>query len=97
MNEDIASINIDDIIARVNRSDDNTKNDNQKNNINHNNTIIKYVIGWDIKKGKAKPHGGLFGIPEAFGGAIAEQGQTTWHVHFIIYIIGFNDYQDKIF
>ena len=54
------------------------------------------MIGWDVSKGKPTEKPGLFGIPIAFGGAIEEQGRTTLHVHFIIWLLGFIDYLNNI-
>ena len=58
--------------------------------------VIKEVIGWDVSKGKATEKPGLFGIPLAFGGAVEEQGRTTLHVHFIVWLIGFIDFLNRI-
>jgi hypothetical protein len=54
--------------------------------------VIREVIGWDVKKGEPTEKPGLFGVCKAFGGAVEEQGRTSLHVHFIIWIEGFKDY-----
>ena len=58
--------------------------------------VIREVIGWDVSKGKPTGKPGLFGIPIAFGGAVEEQGRTTLHVHFIVWLIGFIDYLNNV-
>jgi hypothetical protein len=58
--------------------------------------VIKEVIGWDVSKGKPTEKPGLFGVPIAYGGAVEEQGRTTLHVHFIIWLLGFIDYLNNI-
>jgi hypothetical protein len=58
--------------------------------------VIREVIGWDVSKGKPTGKPGLFGIPIVFGGAVKEQGRTTLHVHFIIWLVGFIDYLNNI-
>jgi hypothetical protein len=53
-------------------------------------TVCEIVIGWDIKKNCPTGTPGLFGVPKAFGGAVEEQGRTSLHVHFIIWLHGWD-------
>jgi len=48
--------------------------------------VIEEVIGWDMKNNEARPGGGLFGIPIAFTSSTEEQGRTTLHSHFLIWL-----------
>ena len=50
--------------------------------------VIEEVIGWDVKKQSARPEGGLFGKPLAFTASTEEQGRTTLHTHFQLWIEG---------
>lgn len=54
--------------------------------------LIRDVIGWDLQKGEPTTEPGLFGTPIAFAGAVEEQGRTSLHVHFIIWLKGFAEY-----
>jgi Helitron helicase-like domain at N-terminus len=49
------------------------------------NIVITEVIGWDLKK-QVGTGEGLFGIPEAFVCAVEEQGRSTLHAHFEVWI-----------
>ena len=48
--------------------------------------IVKLVIGWDVNKGCRTAMDGFFGRCQAFLGGIEEQGRTTLHAHFLIWI-----------
>ncbi len=48
--------------------------------------IIRDVIGWDVDNDCPTEEPGLFGVPEAFAGAVEEQGQGTRHMHIIMWI-----------
>ena len=54
------------------------------------------MIGWDIAEGKPTQKPGLFGVCRAFGSTVEEQGRTSLHVHFIIWIEGFKDYLSTV-
>jgi Helitron helicase-like domain at N-terminus len=60
------------------------------------NIVITEVIGWDLKKQVATSEG-LFGIPEAFICAVEEQGRTTLHAHFEIWIKDFNEIRNQLY
>ena len=59
--------------------------------------VIEEVIGWDMKKGKAredKP--GLFGVPQAYTATIEEQGRRTLHTHIQVWLKEFNEWRDDL-
>ena len=58
--------------------------------------IIEEVIGWNMKDGKARERGGLFGMPEAFVFAIEEQGRRTLHGHAQVWIRNFNGTRENL-
>jgi hypothetical protein len=60
------------------------------------NIVITEVIGWDLKKQVATSER-LFGIPEAFICAVEEQGRTTLHAHFEIWIKDFNEIRNQLY
>ena len=53
--------------------------------------IIELVIGWDVNKGCATQRDGFFGKCQAFLGGIEEQGRTTLHIHFLIWILAIQE------
>ena len=58
--------------------------------------VIKYVIGWNVKKQESWKEGGVFGVPKAFCHADEEQGRKTLHAHFLIWIEGFTEMMDIV-
>ena len=44
------------------------------------NIIVKDIIGWE------NPHGGLFGIAEAFFYSVEEQARGALHVHMLLWL-----------
>ena len=59
--------------------------------------ILKDIVGWDLENKKACITPGLFGIPNAFTGAIEEQGRGTLHIHLLIWIEEFNLHREDLF
>ena len=59
--------------------------------------LLEEVIGWDMEEDAAKNEGGLFGIPLAFTASTEEQGRTTLHTHFQIWIVGYKERRDKLY
>jgi len=53
--------------------------------------LLEEVIGWDMKKGQPRSQGGLLGMPQAFTATTEEQGRTTLHTHFQVWVEGFSD------
>jgi len=58
--------------------------------------VLKFVIGWNIKKQKPYKRGGYFGIPKAWLRVVEEQGRLTLHTHFLVWIYGHNDLHGQI-
>lgn len=58
--------------------------------------ILEEVIGWDLENVVPKPDGGLLGIPEAFTASTEEQGRTTLHTHWQVWIRGFQERRNKL-
>ena len=50
--------------------------------------LMSNLIGWD--KVRNVGTAGIFGIPEAYGVTIEEQGQKTLHAHIHVWIKDFN-------
>ena len=48
--------------------------------------IIKYVIGWEMKKKGSSENPGLFGKCKAFVLSVEEQGRKSLHMHILIWI-----------
>ena len=60
--------------------------------------VIEEVIGWDYKSMiPIKEKKGLFGNVEAFTCTIEEQGRTTLHGHFQIWVPLINKWRDDLF
>ena len=53
--------------------------------------VIKHIIGWDTKSGKAFKKGGLFGHAKAWLISVEEQARLTLHGHGLIWICGHSD------
>ena len=49
------------------------------------NTVIFEVLGWNVKT-NIQEHSGLFGKIDAFTCTIEEQGRSTLHAHFLIWV-----------
>jgi hypothetical protein len=59
--------------------------------------VIEEVIGWNMKKGKAREdQTGLFGKPQAFTATIEEQGRRTLHTHIQVWIKEFNEWREQL-
>jgi hypothetical protein len=48
--------------------------------------LFEEVIGWDLVKNGPTEKEGLFGICKAVSGVIEEQGRTTLHTHFSVWV-----------
>lgn len=59
--------------------------------------LLEEVIGWDMKKRQPRPQGGLLGIPQAFTATTEEQGRTTLHTHFQVWVEEFSEIREKLF
>jgi hypothetical protein len=59
--------------------------------------VMKNVIGWDMHKHCATDLPGLFGECEALAAAMEEQGRLTVHVHFSVWVKGFDSLRKSLF
>ena len=59
--------------------------------------IIETVVGWDLHNNRPTERPGLFGVSEAFTGAIEEQGRKSLHVHMLIWTKAFAKCRERIF
>jgi len=50
--------------------------------------LIEEFLGWDMKLGKQRPGGGLFGRVHCFGGVDEEQFRGSLHLHILSCIFG---------
>lgn len=57
--------------------------------------IITEVLGWNMEEKKQESLG-LFGKIDAFSCSIEEQGRSTLHAHFLIWISEMNEIRDKL-
>jgi hypothetical protein len=57
--------------------------------------IITEVLGWNMEE-KRQESLGLFGKIDAFSCSIEEQGRSTLHAHFLIWISEMNEIRDKL-
>ena len=48
--------------------------------------VVLDIIGWDVSRGKPCPNGGFFGVPDAYIGAVEEQGRSRLHIHFGVWV-----------
>ena len=46
-------------------------------------TFMWSGVGWDVKQGKPRPGGGVFGTPLAYHGCVEAQGRGSLHVHLV--------------
>lgn len=54
------------------------------------------LLGWDLNK-NSKRGTGIFGEPLAIFRADEEQGRTTLHAHFLVWLKGFDRIREKLF
>ena len=52
---------------------------------------IEDIIGWDTKKNKNNEEKGLFGNVQGWFYAVEEQGRSTLHAHFLLFIDGWQN------
>ncbi|EFX68054.1 hypothetical protein DAPPUDRAFT_330475 [Daphnia pulex] len=54
------------------------------------------IIGWDQDKKRPFRRGGIFGVPNAFCGAVEEQGHLTLHIHRFLWLAGHRNLHKQI-
>ena len=59
--------------------------------------ILEEVVGWDFEKRRSRPEGGLLGIVKAFTASTEEQGRSTLHTHYLVWVEGIGELEEKLF
>lgn len=53
--------------------------------------VIKYVLGWNEKKGESFEEGGLWGVTKAYVRVVEEQARLTLHAHLLVWVVDHAD------
>jgi hypothetical protein len=58
--------------------------------------FFRKVIGWDQDEKRPFRQGGIFGVPNAFCGAVEKQGHLTLHIHCFLWLTGHRNLHKQI-
>ena len=60
------------------------------------NIVIRVILGWDPKKKRSYPGGGLFGYTKAFLAVNEGQARTDLHLHMIVFLFGHDHFLNRM-